>query len=338
MSRDTSQATDEPRDPFAAQAEPYRRELRVHCYRMLGSLEEAEDLVQETMLRAWRSRDSFEGRASQRTWLYKIATNVCLDALAKRGRRSLPAATYPPSDIGAPIAPPIEGAVWLDPFPDQWLPDSRSNPEARYVAHESISLAFQVALQVLPARQRAVLILRDVLDFKASEAARVLDTTVSAVNSMLHRARDALGRHHARDVGRAARLDQASQAVLDRYVDAWELADVDGLVAMLTRDAVLAMPPTPSWYRGPDAIGAVLRAAAFDGDSVGRWRLLATSANSQPAFVAYEAKASAGVREPVGVQVLTLESSGETRRISEIIVFMAPALVPRFGLPSELDK
>jgi RNA polymerase sigma-70 factor (ECF subfamily) len=305
---------------------------------MLGSLEEAEDLVQETMLRSWRSRDSFQGRASLRTWLYKIATNACLDALVKRGRRSLPVATHPVSEIGAPIAPPIEGPVWLDPFPDRWLPDSGSNPEARYAAHESISLAFQVALQVLPARQRAVLILRDVLDFKASETARVLDTTVSAVNSVLNRARDALGRHHAPAVGRAAKLDQVSQAVLDRYVDAWELADVDGLVEMLTRDAVLAMPPTPSWYRGPDAIGLVLRAAAFAGDSRGRWRLLETSANGQPAFAVYQASASGSVREPVGVQLLTLDSSAGAARISEIVVFMVPGLVPRFGLPSELDR
>ncbi len=224
--------SDDRQEDFAAQVEPFRRELLVHCYRMLGSLDEAEDLLQETLLRAWRARDSFQGRASLRTWLYKIATNVCLDALEKRSRRSLPQSRFPPSDPSEPFGPPIAEPVWLEPFPDEWLPDPRTNPEARYAAHESISLAFQVALQVLPARQRAVLVLRDVLSWRAGEVAELLETTTSAVNSMLHRARRSLDGH--REVDRASEpptgLDRQSQDLLEGYVEAWETANVDGLV------------------------------------------------------------------------------------------------------------
>ena len=340
MNPTTREATEPGREGFSALAEVHRRELQVHCYRMVGSLDEAEDLVQETMLRAWRSRDGFEDRASLRTWLYKIATNACLDALEKRSRRSLPQAKYPPANLGEPFAPPVAESAWLEPYPDEWLPDGMGSPEARYTAAESISLAFQVALQALPARQRAVLILRDVLDWRASEVAQVLDTTASAVNSMLHRARETLLRRRSTEWGRgySTALDKQTRSLLDRYVEAWESANVEMLVSMLTEDAILAMPPTPSWYRGPEAIAAVLRDVAFADGPADRWRFRRTAANGQPAFVYYLADASTGEHQGAGVQVLSFDRSSGGPRVSEIVAYMLPQLVAKFGLPHDLGE
>jgi RNA polymerase sigma-70 factor, ECF subfamily len=185
---------------FAKLTEPHRRELRVYCYRMLGSLQDAEDLVQETLLRAWRRLDTFEGRASLRAWLYKIATNACLDALRQHSRRGLPPGRVAPADPGSPLLPPVLDQIWLEPFPDAWLAPEDEEPEARFDHHESVTLAFLAALQVLPPRQRAVLILKDVLDWHAAEIAALLELTVPAVNSALHRARSTLARcYHGRD-------------------------------------------------------------------------------------------------------------------------------------------
>jgi RNA polymerase sigma-70 factor (ECF subfamily) len=188
---DPAQTTDNSSE-FSAHIEPYRRELQLHCYRLMGSLEDAEDLVQETMLRAWRRRDTFRGRATLRTWLYTIATNACLDVLKARRPRTLPAAAAPPSDPLTPIAPPPAEAIWLEPCPDLWLVEAPDRPEAHYSRHESVSLAFLAAIQLLPPHQRAILLLCDVLDWRAREVARLLSTSVSAVNSALHRARATL--------------------------------------------------------------------------------------------------------------------------------------------------
>src|SRR5512136_25487 len=205
---------------FGGLTEPYRHELQVHCYRMLGSLQEAEDLVQETFLRAWRRLETFKGRASLRAWLYKIATNACLDALEKRPRRTLPVRSQPPADPSEPPTPPLTELIWLEPFPDDLLDDVEPTPEARYALHESITLAFLTALQLLPPRQRAVLIMRDVLDWDASEVAELLDMTVSAVNSALHRARAALNKNYSPEpLVNLKLVDPATRALLDRYVE-----------------------------------------------------------------------------------------------------------------------
>ncbi|HLF02465.1 MAG TPA: RNA polymerase subunit sigma-70, partial [Anaerolineales bacterium] len=313
-----------------------RRELQVHCYRILGSLFDAEDLVQETLLRAWRRLDTFEGRASFRAWLYKIATNACLDALErKRPRRWLPTASHPPADPSQPFAPPAD-LGWLEPLPDDLVAESDENPEARYGARESVTLAFLTALQALPPRQRAVVILCDVLDWKAGEAAECLAMTVSAVNSALHRARETLaGQYHGeRRAAVKSATDSRTRDLLDRYVRAWETADVNALVALLREDAVFAMPPVPSWFKGRAAIRQALTATPFNGDPGGRWRLVLTWANGQPACAVYQRDdlAKDGVHRGMGVMVLTVAEAF----IAESIFFMTPDLVQRFGLPTAL--
>src|ERR1041384_436077 len=286
-------------EQFSQLTEPYRRELQVHCYRILGSLHDAEDLVQETFLRAWKRLDTYEGRASFRSWLYKIATNACLDYLdQQRSRRLLPNVSLPCADPHAGIALPTPEMTWLEPFPDEWLRDTSAvNPQGRYSDSESISLAFLTALQALPPRQRAVLILRDVLDFSAIETADVLELTVSSVNSALHRARTTLAQRYQRgEVDQLAMpsTDERTQRLLDHFVQAWQTADVEGLIALLKEDAILAMPPSPSWYQGPEAIGIFAAKTVlghngmFPGKAVHRWRLLPTRANGSPAFAIYQ--------------------------------------------------
>jgi RNA polymerase sigma-70 factor, ECF subfamily len=313
---------------FSALVEPYRRELQLHCYRLLGSLEDAEDLVQETLLRAWQRLDSFEGRAALRTWLYKIATNACLDTLDKKRRRGLPPARVPAGDPGQPLEPPTQEFTWLEPYPDEWLPDAGPSPEARYVQRESISLAFLSALQTLPPRQRAVLVLRDALDWPAAEVAQALELTVSAVNSALHRARAALTKPGAAQVAEGARRlppDADLRALLTRYVQAWETADVTTLIGLLQDDATFTMPPSPSWFAGRAAIQLILTTVAFRT----RWRLRPIGVNGQPGFALYKADAD-GVYRGAAVQVLTVTAAGQ---ITDITTFMIPALVERFGLP-----
>lgn len=321
---------------FGRLVEPYRRELQVHCYRILGSLHDAEDLVQETMLRAWRRLDTYEGRASLRAWLYKIATNACLDALDKRPRRSLPQLTHSASGAQQPIQPPITDPIWLEPMPDDLIAGADENPEARYTARESVTLAFLAALQTLPPRQRAVLILCDVLDWRASETADGLGMTVSAVNSALHRARVTIAEHyHGRgpESTTSAPDDARTRDLLDRYVRAWESADVGALVNLLKEDATFAMPPTPSWYRGRASIRALLESMPFAGEARGRWRLVPARANGSPAVAFYQGdETSGGVYRGIGLQVLRVEPG----TIAEVTSFMDPALLPRFGLPSTL--
>jgi len=315
---------------FGEVTEPYRRELQVHCYRILGSLHEAEDMVQETLLKAWKRLDSYEGRASFRSWLYKIATNSCLDFLdQKKSRRLLPFEHHPPSDPTAPISPPALEIPWLEPFPDKWLGDPAAfNPEARYSDSESISLAFLTALQTLPPRQRAVLILRDVLDFSAAETSEVLELTISSVNSALHRARTTLSQRYPggeREDLTMSSTDEKAQRLLERFVQAWESADVNGLVALLKADASLAMPPSPSWYQGSSAIGMFVAATVFGdngmfpGLALHRWRLLPTTANGAPAFAMYQ-RDEKGEYQPFGLIALTI--SGD--HLSQIINFIDP--------------
>ncbi|HLF28378.1 MAG TPA: sigma-70 family RNA polymerase sigma factor [Anaerolineae bacterium] len=321
---------------FSALTEPYRRELQVYCYRILGSVQDAEDLVQETLLRAWRKRDTYQGRASVRAWLYKIATHACFDALDKRSRRMLPMTAGPASDPQAPFSPPIAEPMWLEPLPDDLIDDSDAGPEARYSARESVRLAFLIALQALPPRQRAVLILSDVLDWRASEVADLLEVSVSAVNSALHRARTTLtSRYQARSAGAVAAPpdDARLSALLGRYVHAWENADVDGLAALLKEDVTLNMPPSPSWYQGRDAIrvfmaNTIFGSTLFPGNARGRWRLMLTRANGQPAFAVY-LRGEPGTYTAFGIQALDVD--GE--RIAGIVNFGDPALVTRFGLP-----
>ena len=328
-------------DAFSELTEPYRRELQVHCYRILGSLHEAEDMVQETLLKAWKRLDTYEGRASFRAWLYKIATNTCLDYLdQRRSRRLLPLDVSPASDPRTSILPPALEATWLEPFPDEWLHDTSAvNPESRYTDVESISFSFMTALQFLPPRQRAVLILRDVLDFSANETADVLEITVSSANSALHRARVTLaGRYQSRgpESSPASISDERTQWLLNHFVQAWEAADVAGLIALLKEDATLTMPPSPSWYQGREAIGIFVagtifgEGGMFGGRASGRWRLVPTRANGSPAFALYQ-RAENGRSQAFGLLVLEYETGG----VKHIISFIDPSLPTYFGLAQD---
>ena len=328
---------------FSELTEPYRRELQVHCYRILGSLHEAEDMVQETMLKAWKRLETYEGRASFRSWLYKIATNSCLDLLdQQRSRRQLPFEELAPADPNMPILPPSPEIAWLEPFPDEWLGDkSAVNPEARYSDSETISLAFLTALQALPPRQRAVLILRDVLDFSANETAELLELTVSSVTSALHRGRTTLSQryHGEMEDSTMSPTDERTQQLLDHFVRAWENADVDGLVALLKADAAFAMPPSPSWYQGRSSIRAFVAATIFaddgmfPGQAFHRWRLLPTRANGSPAFALYQ-RTETNEYQAFGLIALTIVEE----KLTQIISFIDPSFPPLFGLPTTLDK
>jgi RNA polymerase sigma-70 factor (ECF subfamily) len=317
---------------FGERLEPHRRELQAHCYRMLGSVQDAEDAVQETLLKAWRGLDRFEGRSSLRSWLYAIATNVCLRAIERRPARVLPIDYGPPSDPHAPQGPPLAESGWIEPYPDALLgPEAGApGPEARYEQREAVELAFIAALQRLPARQRAVLVLREVLGFSGAEVAEQLDATAASVYSLLQRAHASLDDHlPERSQQATLRLlgnDRLSE-IVNRYVEAWSRSDVDAIVQMLTEGATLAMPPTASWWRGRDAVIAGLSGGPLDGTR--SWRLVPTSANGQLAMGAYRLD-PAGVFVPYGLKVLTLR--GE--RIDEITSFRDPSAPERFGLPA----
>jgi RNA polymerase sigma-70 factor (ECF subfamily) len=328
---------------FTSLIEAYRQELHLHCYRLLGSLHEAEDLVQETMLRAWQYRATFKGQASLRTWLYRIATNACLDVLKKRPPRVLPVAISPAADPFLPLAPAWAESTWLEPFPDSWLTEAEEqtqDPAERYARRESISLAFLTILQQLPPRQRAILLLSDVLDWHSNEIADLLSISVSAVKSALHRARVTLAKlYHDDERERAARLptnDAATQKQLERYLHAWETQDITGLVALLKEDATFTMPPSPSWYRGGEAIRTVLTTQAFAPLAQNRWHFSPTRANGCPAFAVYHSIGSEKISRAFGLQIVTLLDSASGLQIADVTTFLDPSLLTYFGFPHEL--
>lgn len=317
---------------FSQLIEPYQAELQVHCYRMLGSWEDAEDLVQETFLRAWRSLDRFVKNVSFRAWLYKIATNACLDALDKRSRRSLPMLTHAPANPHLPHTPDTDEFLWLEPFPDISLSGIGPSPEAHYSLQESVRLAFIVALQSLPPRQRAVLLLRDVLGWQAMEVAEHLEITLAAVNSLLHRARTTLRTHYHENDEMDVMVhmgDSSIQQVLDKYVQAWETADIHTLVSLLKHDATFVMPPSPSWYQGHEAIRIFLAATLFRPQPGQRWKLRPSRSNGQPAFGLYEHDSESGSFQAVAIQVLSFQNG----QITNVVTFVKPTLFPSFNLP-----
>ena len=314
------------REEFARSTEPFRRELLAHCYRMLGSPDEAEDLVQETYLRAWRSYAGFEGRSSLRVWLYRIATNACLTALEQRGRRALPSGLGAPSDD--PAGPPVIAGPevsWLEPIPDALVTGPGEDPAAIAVARESLRLGLIACLQYLPARQRAVLILRDVLAFPASEVAAMLGTSTVAVKSTLQRARARLEQvaPTAEEVSEPA--EPEVRALLEAYITAFENADPAALERVLRKDAALEPVGSLTWFSGRDTC---LRYVTQFLGAPGDWRMIATTANGQPAAVAY-LRGPDGTHRPFGLAVLTATSTG----IARIVVFGDPGLVTRFGFP-----
>jgi len=324
------QAGDE--EAFAQLTERHRGELEVHCYRMLGSLEDAEDLVQEVLLRAWRKRATFEGRSTFRAWLYRIATNACLDLLDSRPRHVLAPQIVPAAD---PTVEPLPAAdiPWLQPYPDHLLDAvaaSDPGPAEAMVAKETIELAFLAAIQYLPPRQRAVLILRDALGWSANETASLVDASVPAVNSALQRARGTLKTHlpgGRLDWARTADPDEEERSLLRRYVDAWESADVAALVALLREDVRMTMPPLPTWFDGRDAVGEFLMRFPLAAGAAEHLHV-PTRANRQPAFGVYLRRPGDSVFRPFAIEVLRVQDG----LVADIHAFLFPQLFPSFGL------
>jgi RNA polymerase sigma-70 factor, ECF subfamily len=317
-------------EDFASLTGRFRRELLAHCYRMLGSAEEAEDLVQETYLRAWRSFDGFEGRSSVRTWLYRIATNVCLTAIERRGRRPLPSGLGGPAeDPQTPLASAPE-VPWLQPFPDALLAGEREDPAAVAVSRTDIRLAFVAALQHLSARERAVLILRDVLQFPAAEAADLLGTTTAAVNSGLRRARAQLAEARPAEDELTEPADPGQRALLDRFAAAFENADASALAELLREDVALEMPPLLTWFTGRQTVARFMASRVFA--RFGPFRMVPVRANGEPAFAAYT-RADDGSYHAHEVLVPTVTKTG----IARLVVFLNPDLFGMFGLPQEYD-
>jgi RNA polymerase sigma-70 factor, ECF subfamily len=345
---------------FGALVEPYRRELHAHAYRMLGSVHDAEDAVQDTLLRAWRALSRFEGRSSLRSWLYTIATNTCLDQIARRPKRVLPIDYGPPTDPHVGPGDPIVESVWVEPYPDEILgvEDGFAAPEASYDRRESVELAFVAALQHLPATQRAVLILRAVLGFSAKEVAAMLGTSIASVNSALQRSRAAVDERVGKQSQQAtlrALGDDSVRELVDRYVDAWERCDVEAFAAMLVEDATFAMPPLASWYQGRVGITRWALAAPLSG--AWRWRAVQTTANGQPALGFYAWNAEEEYYRPFALNILSLRGA----QVSDVTAFIARSAAPRdravfeqypnepvdaakvgdvferFGLPTRLD-
>jgi RNA polymerase sigma-70 factor (ECF subfamily) len=348
-------------DAFARLVESHRGELHAHCYRMLGSVHDAEDALQDALLRAWRGLDRFEGRSSLRSWLYRIATNTCLDGIARRPKRVLPVDYGPAADPHDGPGEPVVESVWVEPYPDEklGLEDGLAAPEARYEQREAVELAFIAALQYLPPLQRAVLILREVLGFSAKEVAETLETTTASVNSALQRARAAVDERLPEQSQQAtlrALGDDALRDIVDAYVDAWERCDVEAVVAMLTEDAAFAMPPLRTWFGGRDAIEVFLAGWPLSGEW--RWRVVRTRANGQPALAFYSWDAEAHAFRRFALNVLTVRGT----QISQVTAFLTRstqdpdrqvlarlpeqpadplttvAAFERFGLPDELRR
>ena len=348
-------------DAFASLIEPYRRELQAHCYRMLGSVYDAEDALQETMLRAWKALGRFEERSSLRSWLYRIATNASLDAISKRPKRVLPIDYGPATDPALGPGEPVVESIWIEPYPDAelGLPDEAPGPEALYEQREAIELAFIAALQHLPALQRAVLIMREVLGYSAREVAKSLETTEASVNSALQRARAAVSERTGERSQQAtlqALGDAQMRRVVEQYTDAWERNDLEAVVGMLTDDAAIAMPPLATWFgRTPEAMRAFL--AGYPLSGIWRWKTLVTTANAQPAIGFYAWDEAAGTHLPFALNVLSFRGD----KICDIVAFVSRSIAPtereayhrwvdqpidpdqvfaafgRFGLPDRLD-
>jgi len=320
-------------EDFRRLVEPHRGELHAHCYRMLGSVHDAEDALQEALMRAWRALPGFEGRSPLRSWLYRIATNTSLDLIARRRKRVLPVDFGPASDPHDESGEPLVESVWVEPFPDEQLgiEDGLAAPEARYERRESVELAFIAAIQHLPATQRAVLILRDVLGFSARETAETLDTTVNSVNSALRRARSAAGERlpeESQQVTLRALGDEHVRELVESYMDALDRGDIDAITSMLAEEATWSMPPYASWFRGQEAITGFLVAGPFRE----RWRHLPSHASGQPAVGCYVWDAQKKGYVAAVLDVLTLQGG----QISEVTGFVTPEVFPRFGLPKEL--
>jgi RNA polymerase sigma-70 factor, ECF subfamily len=313
-------------DAYRALVEPHRRDLHAHCYRMLASVHDADDALQEALLRAWRGLPRFEGRSSLRTWLYAIATNACLRTASGRSQRLLAQDAGPPAFVGEAPGRPLVDEVWLEPYPDE-----RLGPDASYEQRETVELAFVAAGQLLPPLQRAVLMLREVLGFSAQETASALETTTAAVNSALQRARKTVGERVPRQSQQAALYtlgDATVQELVRRYMRAMEEGDVETVVALLVDDATWAMPPLRTWYGGLSAI------RRFLGEHCLResWRHRETAANGQPAVLSYRWDAERGVFYAYALDVLSVEGD----RIAAVDAFLDPAVLPAFGLPLEL--
>jgi RNA polymerase sigma-70 factor (ECF subfamily) len=316
---------------FDAAAAPFRHELVVHCYRLLGSVDDAEDVAQETLIRAWKARDRYDAeRASLRTWLYRIATNACLTALESRPRRPLPSGLGAASeDPDMPLVPDF-AVPWLQPLPDSYLRRDQADPLARAAERDGVRLALVAAMQFLPPRQRAVLVLRDVLQFSAAEVAELLDTSTAAVNSALQRARAAIAEAAPQENVLRKPGDRAVRETIERYVRAFESADVDTLVTLLTDDAVLEMPPVPLWYAGRVNYGRfIARVFAMRGTG---WRMISTQANGQPALAAY-CPDGAGALRLHTLQVLTVATQG----IAHNVVFQDPQVFEIFRLTTVIE-
>jgi RNA polymerase sigma-70 factor (ECF subfamily) len=319
---------------YAELVEPHRPALRAHCYRMLGSVDDADDAVQDALLRAWRGLPRFEGRSTTRSWLYRITTNACLTTIARRPkRRVLPMDLGPGADPHDGAGAPLAESAWVEPYPDErlGLADTFAVPDARYDQRESVELAFVAALQHLPANQRAVLIMREVLGFSAKESAETLDTTVASVNSALQRARKTIDERlpeRSQQATVRALGDDAIRALVERYVAAWERNDVDGVVAMLSDDVTFAMPPNLSWFRGRPAIAAFLPTGPMSRPR----RFRRVEANAQVAFGTYIWEPGLGRFRPNSIHLIDLRGP----RIRAITAFLDPAVFPHFGLPGHL--
>jgi RNA polymerase sigma-70 factor, ECF subfamily len=322
---------------FRRIVEDHRTELHAHCYRMLGSLTDAEDALQDTLLRAWRGLAGFEGRSSVRSWLYRIATNSCLDAIARRPKRVLPVDYGPPTtSIGDDIGEPLVESVWVEPYPDEMfgIADGYAAPEARYEQREAVELAFIAALQHLSATQRAVLVLRDVLGFSAREVSESLETTVASVNSALQRARkavdDRLPEQSQQETLRSLG-DERTRELVEAYVDAFAKGDVDALRSLLAEDVVFSMPPWASWWRGRETIATFAKEAV---ELCAEARTVQTRANGQPAVAYFQRDGDTDRFKAAAIDVLTIEGG----LIKEITAFIVPEAFARFGLPAELTS
>jgi RNA polymerase sigma-70 factor, ECF subfamily len=317
-------------DAFRTQLEPHRRAVTLHCYRMLGSIEDAEEIAQESLVRAWQRFDDLRSSGSAKSWLYKIATNACLDRLKGRRRRVLPPEVAPAAAPGRAPAPPAHERLWVQPAPDAWLEvpdDPEQQPDAQALRHESIGLAFITALQLLPPKQRAALLLVDVLGWRPRETADLLRATEASVNSLLQRARKNL---ESRDVEPRPPAGPEQAALLQRLIGTWESGDLDGLTALLAEDAVFSMPPSVEWYAGRAAIRRFFE--QFLVVDPKRFRLLPLAANGSPAVAVYAAPIAGGPFEAVAITLFSMRGG----LVSQITKFTMPRLFPLFGLPERL--